>query len=75
MINFALLVFAVAVVGALLGFAGLAAGIAGIAQFLFFTFLVLFVVSLVGSLVPEPFRKAGRRREKRYDYDGTMTAE
>ena len=69
MVNFALLVFAVAVVGALFGFAGTAAGMAGIAQFVFYTFLVLFLVTLIGSLVPEPFRKAGRRRWKRYDYD------
>ena len=68
MISFALLVFSVAVVGALLGFAGMAAGMAGVAQFVFYTFLVLFLVSLVGSLIPEPVRKAGRRW-KRYDYD------
>jgi uncharacterized membrane protein YtjA (UPF0391 family) len=41
----------IAVIAAAFGFGGIAVAAAGIAKILFFIFLVLFLVSLVGSLV------------------------
>jgi uncharacterized membrane protein YtjA (UPF0391 family) len=41
----------IALVAAVLGFTGVAIAAAGIARIIFFLFLVLFLASLVGSLV------------------------
>jgi uncharacterized membrane protein YtjA (UPF0391 family) len=43
--------FIIALAAALLGFTGISAGIAAIGKTFFFVFLVLFVVSLVASLL------------------------
>ncbi|HLJ15647.1 MAG TPA: DUF1328 family protein [Bryobacteraceae bacterium] len=41
----------IALIAAAFGFGGIAVAAAGIAKILFFIFLILFLVSLVGSLV------------------------
>ena len=51
MLRWALTFFIVALVAALLGFTGIAVAAAGIAKILFYIFLILFVVSLVVSLM------------------------
>jgi len=51
MLYWAAVFFIIAIVAAIFGFGGVAAGASSIAQVLFFIFLVLFVVSLIVSLV------------------------
>jgi uncharacterized membrane protein YtjA (UPF0391 family) len=51
MLGYALAFFIIAIIAAVFGFGGIAAGAAGIAKILFFVFLVLFLASLVMSLV------------------------
>lgn len=51
MLGWALAFLGIALLAALFGFGGIASTSAGIAQILFFIFIVMFVVSLVLSLV------------------------
>lgn len=51
MLNYVVTFFILAVLAAFLGFGGLAADFAGIAKFLALVFVVLFVASLVYSLM------------------------
>ena len=51
MLCWAVVFFILALVAGLFGFGGLAATAGGIAQILFFIFLVLFLISLVYSLL------------------------
>ncbi len=51
MLNYVVTFFLLAVLAAFLGFGGLASDFAGIAQFLAMVFVVLFVASLVYSLL------------------------
>ncbi|MBP7064765.1 DUF1328 domain-containing protein [Ferrovibrio sp.] len=51
MLYWAVVFFILALVAGLFGFGGLAATAGGIAQILFFIFLVLFLISLVYSLL------------------------
>lgn len=51
MLNYVVTFFLLAVVAAVLGFGGLAADFAGIARFLAGIFVLLFVVSLIYSVV------------------------
>lgn len=51
MLNYIITFFVLAVIASVLGFSGLAADFAGIARFLAGLFVILFVVSLVYSLV------------------------
>lgn len=51
MLNWIITFFIMAVLAAILGFGGLAADFAGIARLLAFVFVVLFVASLVYSVV------------------------
>lgn len=51
MLKWALMFLVVALIAAVLGFGGLATGAAGIAKLVFVLFLVVFVASLVMSLV------------------------
>jgi uncharacterized membrane protein YtjA (UPF0391 family) len=51
MLNYVVTFFILAVLAAFLGFGGLAADFAGIARFLAVIFVVLFVASLIYSLV------------------------
>lgn len=51
MLNYVITFFILAVISALLGFGGLAADFAGIAKFLALIFVVLFVASLIYSLL------------------------
>jgi uncharacterized membrane protein YtjA (UPF0391 family) len=57
MLNYIVTFFILAIVAAVLGFGGLAASFAGVAKILTFVFLVLFVASLVYTLL------TGRRSE------------
>lgn len=50
MLRWALGLFVVALIAAILGFGGIAVATAGIAKFIFYIFLVLFVISLIGHL-------------------------
>jgi uncharacterized membrane protein YtjA (UPF0391 family) len=50
MLRWALAFFVIAIVAAILGFAGIAVAAAGIAKILFYIFLVLFLIALVGGL-------------------------
>lgn len=52
MLQWALVFFIVALVAAALGFGGMAAAATGIAQILFFVFLALFLLFLIGGIVP-----------------------
>jgi uncharacterized membrane protein YtjA (UPF0391 family) len=54
MLRYALAFFVVALIAAVFGFTGIAVAAAGVAKLLFFIFLVLFLMTLVGSL----FRRA-----------------
>ncbi len=54
MLRYALAFFVVALIAAVFGFTGIAVAAAGVAKLLFFVFLVLFLMTLVGSL----FRRA-----------------
>jgi uncharacterized membrane protein YtjA (UPF0391 family) len=51
MLNWVITFFILAVIAAIFGFGGLATGFASIAKFLALVFVVLFVASLVYSLV------------------------
>jgi uncharacterized membrane protein YtjA (UPF0391 family) len=51
MLRWALMFFIVALIAAVFGFGGIAADASSIARILFFIFLVLFVVSLLYSLL------------------------
>lgn len=51
MLTWALIFFVVAIVAAVFGFGNIAAGATSIAKVLFFLFLVLFVISLIMSLL------------------------
>jgi uncharacterized membrane protein YtjA (UPF0391 family) len=51
MLGWTLTFLIIAVIAAAFGFGGIAVAAAGIAKILFYIFLVLFLVSLVGSLV------------------------
>ena len=51
MLNYVVTFFVLAVLAALMGFGGLAADFAGIAKFLAIIFVMLFVVSLIYSLL------------------------
>ena len=51
MLSWAIGFLLVAVVAAVLGFGGIAMAFAGIAKILFFVFLVLFIFSLIASLM------------------------
>ena len=51
MLYYALVFFVIAVIAAIFGFGDVAAGASSIAKILFFIFLVLFIVSLVYSLM------------------------
>lgn len=51
MLGYVITFFILAVIAGLLGFGGLAADFAGIAQFLAIIFVVLFVASLIYSIV------------------------
>ena len=50
MLRWALGFFIIAVIAAVLGFAGIAVAAAGIAKIIFYFFLALFVISLIGHL-------------------------
>jgi uncharacterized membrane protein YtjA (UPF0391 family) len=52
MLYWALVFFIVSIIAAAFGFGGIAAAAAGVGKILFFVFLVLFLVFLVGGLVP-----------------------
>ena len=54
MLRYALAFFVVALIAAVFGFTGIAVAAAGVEKLLFFIFLVLFLMTLVGSL----FRRA-----------------
>ncbi|MFN8929551.1 MAG: DUF1328 domain-containing protein [Alphaproteobacteria bacterium] len=54
MLHYVIVFFVLAVIAAVLGFGGLAADFAGIAKFLAIVFVVLFLASLVNSLVTGP---------------------
>jgi uncharacterized membrane protein YtjA (UPF0391 family) len=54
MLRYALAFFVVALIAAVFGFTGIAVAAAGVAKLLFFIFIVLFLMTLVGSL----FRRA-----------------
>lgn len=47
MLHWALILFLLAVVSAIVGFGGISSGAAGIAQVCFFAFIVLFIVTLM----------------------------
>ncbi len=51
MLNYVITFFVLAVIAAVFGFGGLAADLAGIAKFLAGLFLVLFIASLIYSLL------------------------
>lgn len=51
MLNYVITFFILAVLAALFGFSGLAASFAGIARFLAGIFVLLFVVSLIYSII------------------------
>lgn len=51
MLNYVVTFFILAVIAGLLGFGGLAADFAGIARFLALIFVILFVASLIYSLI------------------------
>ena len=51
MLNYIITFFILAVIAAVFGFGGLAADFAGIAKFLTSVFIVLFIVSLIYSMV------------------------
>ncbi len=51
MLNYVITFFILAVIAAFLGFGGLAADFAGIARFLALIFVVLFVASLIYSMI------------------------
>jgi len=51
MLNYIITFFILAVIAAVLGFGGLAADFAGIAQFLAAIFVVLFIASLIYSVI------------------------
>ena len=51
MLGWTLTFLIIAVIAAAFGFGGIAVAAAGIAKILFYIFLILFLVSLVGSLV------------------------
>jgi len=51
MLNWAVTFLVIALIAALFGFGGIVAAAVGIAKMLFFIFLVLFVVSLLMSLL------------------------
>ncbi len=51
MLGWAIGFLAIALLAALFGFGGIASTSAGIAQILFFIFIVMFVVSIVASLM------------------------
>lgn len=51
MLNYIIVFFILAVIASILGFSGLASNFAGIAQLLAIIFVVLFVVSLLYSMV------------------------
>jgi uncharacterized membrane protein YtjA (UPF0391 family) len=50
-LRYAIALFVIALIAALLGFGGIAAGATEIAKILFFVFLILFVVSLVAGML------------------------
>ena len=54
MLRYAIAFFVVALIAAIFGFTGIAVAAAGVAKLLFFVFLVLFLMTLIGSL----FRRA-----------------
>ncbi len=60
MLTWAVAFFIIAIVAAIFGFGNIAAGATSIAQILFFVFLVLFVLSLVASLVRGRGKQARR---------------
>jgi uncharacterized membrane protein YtjA (UPF0391 family) len=62
MVNLALSVLVVGLVSALLGLTGVVT--AGAAQLVFFSFLLLFLISLIRTLVPALVRRAAKRRGK-----------
>jgi uncharacterized membrane protein YtjA (UPF0391 family) len=51
MLYYALVFFVIALLAALFGFTGIAIAFAGIARLLFFLFVILFIISLVASLM------------------------
>lgn len=51
MLNYVVIFFILAVIAAVLGFGGLAASFAGIAKLLAFVFIILFLASLIYSLM------------------------
>lgn len=51
MLHYSITFFVIAIIAAVFGFTGIAAGAASIAKMLFFFFVVLFVVSMIMSLV------------------------
>lgn len=51
MLRWAVIFFIIAIVAAVFGFGNIAAGATDIAKILFFLFLLLFVISLIMSLV------------------------
>lgn len=51
MLKYTLIFFILAIIAAVFGFGGLAASFAFVAKILFLAFVVLFVVSLISSLV------------------------
>lgn len=51
MLGWAITFFIVAIIAAVFGFGNIASGATSIAQILFFIFLVLFVLSIVASVV------------------------
>lgn len=50
MLRWALAFFVIALIAALLGFAGISVAAAGIAKILFYLFVILFLVTLMGHL-------------------------
>jgi uncharacterized membrane protein YtjA (UPF0391 family) len=51
MLRWAVIFFVIALVAGILGFAGIMVAAAGIAKLLFYVFLILFLLSLIGSLI------------------------
>ena len=66
MINLALAVLVVGIIGTLIG---TLFGFAGIAQSTLSIFLALLVVALIRSLITAPVRSTGRLRQRHYDHD------
>jgi len=54
MLRWALILFVLALMAAVLGFTGIALAAAGVAKILFYIFVILFVLSLLGHVARRP---------------------